>query len=63
MMLWLLAADRKNVAEALVVSFDIMTFVALPWWFLNGLALIHAALGLGHSLTPLLRRIIPNSLL
>lgn len=61
--LWFVAAERQNVAEAMVASFDIMTFVALPWWFINGLALIHAALGLGHSLTILLRRIIPNNLL
>jgi len=61
--LWFVAAERQNVAEALVVSFDIMAFVALPWWFLNGLALIHAALGLGHSLMILLRRVLSDSLL
>ncbi len=61
--LWFVAAERQNVAEALVISFDIMTFVALPWWFLNGLALIHAALNLGHSLMILLRRFLSNSLL
>lgn len=60
---WLVAAERKNVAEALVVSFDIMAFVALPWWFLNGLALVHAALGLGHMLMILLRRFLSGSLL